>query len=242
MQQTTLTVASNRALTGDVSVMELQGDLTHVTRPGQFVDLRLEGFYLRRPISVCDWTDDRLTIIYKVVGAGTAALRGYGPGRRIDALVGLGNGYDTSRAGQRPLLLGGGVGVPPLYGLARRLREKGLAVRAAFGFNRAADAFWLEEFRALGCEVAVATLDGSLGEKGFVTDILPEDATFYYACGPLPMLKAVHKRLDLPGQLSLEERMGCGFGACMGCSIETKEGPRRVCKDGPVFDREVLPW
>lgn len=222
-------------------------------RPGQFVEIAVPGQYLRRPISVCDYADGVLTIIYKVVGVGTDAMSRWQAGQQVDLLVGLGNGYDLTQAGERPLLIGGGVGVPPLYMLARVLREQGKQVRVILGFNTKDEVFYEEEFRALGCEVEVTTADGSHGTKGFVTDAVMEQgvrsqeprlnsfcSTYYYACGPLPMLKAVMKHWGDGGEVSMEERMGCGFGACMGCSIQTKEGPKRVCKDGPVFRAATL--
>ena len=222
-------------------------------RPGQFVEIAVPGQYLRRPISVCDYADGVLTIIYKVVGVGTDAMSRWQAGQQVDLLVGLGNGYDLACAGERPLLIGGGVGVPPLYMLARALREQGKSVRVILGFNTKDEVFYEEEFRALGCEVEVTTADGSHGTKGFVTEARMEQgiksqeprlnglcSTYYYACGPLPMLKAVMKHWGDGGEVSMEERMGCGFGACMGCSIQTKEGPKRVCKDGPVFRAATL--
>lgn len=221
--------------------------------PGQFVEIAVPGQYLRRPISVCDYADGVLTIIYKVVGVGTDAMSQWQAGQQVDLLVGLGNGYDLTQASERPLLIGGGVGVPPLYMLARVLREQGKQVRVILGFNTKDEVFYEEEFRALGCEVEVTTADGSHGTKGFVTEARMEQgiksqeprlnslcSTYYYACGPLPMLKAVMKHWGDDGEVSMEERMGCGFGACMGCSIQTKEGPKRVCKDGPVFRAAML--
>ena len=222
-------------------------------RPGQFVEIAVPGQYLRRPISVCDYADGVLTIIYKVVGVGTDAMSRWQAGQQVDLLVGLGNGYDLTQAGERPLLIGGGVGVPPLYMLARVLREQGKQVRVILGFNTKEEVFYEEEFRALGCEVEVTTADGSHGTKGFVTNAVMEQgtksqeprlnslySTYYYACGPLPMLKAVMKHWGDGGEVSMEERMGCGFGACMGCSIQTTEGPKRVCKDGPVFRAQSI--
>ena len=232
----------NRPIARDVFRMKLRGDASAIVRPGQFVNIRLEGLFLRRPISVCDWDADRLTLIYKTVGRGTEQMSRLTPGAELDLLTGLGNGYDPAPAGDRPLLLGGGVGVPPLYGLARRLREKGAAVTAVLGFNTREDVFGEEAFRALGCETVLATADGSAGLRGFVTDVLPADYSYFYACGPLPMLKAVWRACCTEGQLSLEARMGCGFGACMGCSMETREGPKRICREGPVFRKEELPW
>ena len=242
MQQTQYTILENIPLTASVYRMALAGDTSAITRPGQFVDLKLEGLFLRRPISVCDWDDQRLTIIYKVVGRGTEQMSRMVPGQRLDALTGLGNGYDLSCAGDAPVLIGGGVGVPPLYGLARRLIGQGRRVAVCLGFNTAEEVFCEDAFRAMGCEVSVSTVDGSHGAKGFVTGILPKAPTHYYACGPEPMLRAVYGALECSGQMSFEARMGCGFGACMGCSCQTIAGPKRICKDGPVLRKEEILW
>ena len=242
MKQFTFTVEKNEPLTREVYRMVLVGDTSAITAPGQFVNIRLDGLYLRRPISICDWDDSGLTLIYKVVGRGTEQLSKMVPGQALDCLVGLGNGYDLSPAGERPLLVGGGVGVPPLYGLARRLVAQGRRVTVCLGFNTAGEIFYEREFAALGCDVRVSTVDGSCGAKGFVTAILPDSPTHYYACGPEPMLKAVFNALDCPGQLSFEARMGCGFGACMGCTCETITGYKRICKDGPVLYHDEILW
>ncbi len=242
MKQVKMTVTENSLLARDVYRLHLSGDASGIKNPGQFVNLQLEGFFLRRPISVFDWTEDSLTLIYKTVGQGTAHMSRLSPGTELDVLTGLGNGYDTGLSGEKPLLLGGGVGIPPLYALAKKLKEEGKQVRAVLGFRTAADAFGLTDFEALGCETAVTTEDGSLGRRGFVTDALPDAYSFFYACGPLPMLRAVWRTCKTSGQLSLEERMGCGFGACMGCSIQTMSGPKRICREGPVFRKEELPW
>ena len=242
MKQVIYEIVENRPLAACVYRMALRGDNSAITAPGQFVNLRLNGLYLRRPISVCDVAGDRLTLIYKAVGQGTEKMSAMEPGQRLDALAGLGNGYDLSVAGDRPLLLGGGVGVPPLYLLAKRLIGQGRAVAVRLGFNTAGDVFYEDEFRALGAEVRVATVDGSRGEKGFVTDILPETCSHYYACGPEPMLRAVHRAVPGDGQLSFEARMGCGFGACMGCTCETIAGYKRICKDGPVLRKGEILW
>jgi len=242
MKQTIYTIIDNAPLTADVSRMVLWGDMSAFTAPGQFVNLLIDGLYLRRPISVCDLADDRLTLIYKVVGQGTEKMRQMRPGETIDALSGLGNGYDLSPAGEKPLLLGGGVGVPPLYLLAKKLIARGKAVSVRLGFNTAGEVFYEDEFRALGADVRVATVDGSHGQKGFVTDILPEECSHYFACGPEPMLKAVHRAVQADGQLSFEARMGCGFGACMGCTCETIAGYKRICKDGPVMRKGEILW
>lgn len=222
--------------------MCLQGDTSDITRPGQFVNIKLDGFFLRRPISVCDCAEDRLVIIYKVVGAGTEAMSRMKPGAELDILTGLGNGYDISRAGDHPVLLGGGAGVPPMYWLAKELRKEGKRVTAILGFNTEKEIFYEDEFRELGCDTVVTTVDGSCGVKGFVTDALPEDHTYFYTCGPEPMLKAVYRAAKTSGEMSFEERMGCGFGACMGCTCKTIAGYKRICKDGPVMKKEEILW
>ena len=242
MKQKLLTVLANTALTETVFEMKLSGIADANIRPGQFVNIKTEGDYLRRPISVCDAEGDVLTLVYRVVGSGTAKMSAWKPGNTADVLLELGNGYDLSPAGERPLLVGGGVGVPPLYYLAKELNKQGARPSVVLGFNTASEQFYEEQFRAVCEDVKVTTADGSYGIKGFVTDALPEECTQFYACGPLPMLKALYKGLPADGQFSLEERMGCGFGACMGCSIKTKTGNKRVCKDGPVFRKEDLLW
>ena len=242
MKQVTYTIIENIPLTDNVYRMVLRGDTSAITAPGQFVNIQLDGLYLRRPISVCDAEDGRLTLIYKVVGKGTDALSRMNAGEKLDVLTGLGNGYDLSRAGDAPVLIGGGVGVPPLYLLAKKLLSQGKRVSVCLGFNAASEIFYEEEFRALGCAVKVSTVDGSHGEKGFVTGILPAEPSYYYACGPEPMLRAVYRALDCPGEMSFEARMGCGFGACMGCTCETIAGYKRICKDGPVMRKEELLW
>lgn len=242
MKQGIFEITENRPLTDSVFRLRLTGDASAVTSPGQFVNLRLDGFYLRRPISVCDKEGRLITLICKAVGAGTEQLRRMQPGQKIDLLTGLGNGYDLTPAGDHPLLLGGGAGVPPLYWLARQLIGQGKQVSVILGFNTREEVFCEKEFRALGCAVTVTTLDGSYGTKGFVTDALPPYYTYFYTCGPEPMLKAVYRAAKTSGQFSFEERMGCGFGACMGCSCKTIAGPKRICKDGPVLRKEEILW
>lgn len=244
MKQTLYTVCSNEPLARQVFRMRLLGDTSAITAPGQFVDLALPGFFLRRPISICDYDADGLTIIYKVVGKGTAALSRLAPGAELNALSGLGNGFDTQKSGESPLLIGGGVGVPPLYALAKRLLAEGKCPTAILGFNKADEVFYAGEFENLGMRTIVCTADGSVGVRGFVTDAIAtlSGYSFYYACGPEPMLRAVHALCPCGGQLSFEERMGCGFGACMGCSCKTKYGNKRICKDGPVLDKEEIVW
>ena len=242
MQQGIFEILTNRPLTDTVFEMRLSGDTSGITAPGQFVNLRLDGFYLRRPISVCDLDGGTLTLVYRTVGAGTTTMSRMRAGERLDVLSGLGNGYDTAPCGVHPLLVGGGVGVPPLYLLAKRLRAMGKTVSAVLGFNTVSEVFYEDAFRALGCNVTVTTADGSYGKRGFVTDALPEGYSYVYACGPEPMLKALCGAASAPGQFSFEERMGCGFGACMGCSRKTVSGYKRVCKDGPVFRKEEILW
>ena len=242
MKQTIFTITENTPLTRDVMRMVLQGDTSAITAPGQFVNIRLEGKFLRRPISVCDYDGTTLTIIYKVVGKGTAQMQAMIPGERLDILTGLGNGYDLTLSGETPVLLGGGVGVPPMYNLAKKLIAAGKEVHVILGFNTASEIFYEEEFKALGCTVTVTTVDGTHGVKGFVTGALPETYTHFYTCGPEPMLKAVYKATTTSGQMSFEERMGCGFGACMGCSCKTLTGYKRICKEGPVMRKEEIAW
>ena len=242
MKQSIFNILSNEALTDSVYKMVLGGDTSAITAPGQFVNILLDGHFLRRPISVCDYDEKALTIIYKVVGKGTADMATLGAGAKLDILTGLGNGYDLSLSGDAPVLLGGGVGVPPMYNMAKKLVAQGKAVSVILGFNTANEIFYEEEFKALDCHVQVTTVDGSYGKKGFVTDALPENYTYFYTCGPEPMLKAVYKATNTSGQMSFEERMGCGFGACMGCSCKTLTGYKRICKEGPVMKKEEILW
>ena len=243
MKQSIFEIVSNTALTDCVYKMILSGDTSAITAAGQFVNIQLEGMFLRRPISVCDYDGETLTIVYKVVGKGTEAMSRMAPGTKLDILTGLGNGYDLSLAGDKPVLLGGGVGVPPMYNLAKKLLALGKEVTVILGFNTKSEIFYEEEFKALGCKVIVATADGSYGVKGFATTPLAElDYTYFYTCGPEPMLKAVYRATNTSGQMSFEERMGCGFGACMGCSCKTLTGYKRICKDGPVMKKEEILW
>ena len=245
MKEAILEIVENRPLTGSVYQMTLKGDTSAISHPGQFVELSLEGFFLRRPISVCNYDEGTLTLIYKVVGKGTAQMANLTQGTKLSALTGLGNGFNDSVDCSSALLVGGGVGVPPLYRLARNLIAQGKSVTVVLGFNTASEVFYQSEFEALGAKVIVATADGSAGCKGFVTDAIAQnniEAEYFYSCGPLPMLRALTTALDIPGEISLEERMGCGFGICMGCSIQTASGPKRVCKEGPVFKKEEILW
>ena len=236
-------LAENTALTPLVWRMRLMGDTSAIVRPGQFVQARLPGFYLRRPISVCDWDGESLTLVYKLVGEGTRAMADMRPGMELDLLTGLGNGFDTAACGTRPLLIGGGVGLPPMIGLCRTLLEEGKHPTVLAGFNTADEVFLRDAVEALGVPFVLATMDGSAGVKGLVTDAMKAlDFDSVCACGPLPMLKAVCEAADVPGQFSFEERMGCGFGACMGCTVRTKNGYKRICKDGPVLVREEILW
>ncbi len=242
MKQGIFEISENLRLTENVYRMRLSGDASAVTACGQFINIKLYGMYLRRPISVYDSGKDFVTVIYKVVGKGTEQMSQMQVGEKLDVLTGLGNGYDLSLSGEKPLLLGGGVGVPPLYMLAKELRKQGKAVSVILGFNTADEVFCEEDFKVLGCNVTVTTADGSYGEKGFVTDALPDGYSYFYTCGPEPMLKAVYNASKTSGQMSFEERMGCGFGACMGCSCKTIAGYKRICKDGPVMKKEEILW
>lgn len=235
-------VMENTSLTKDVYKMILQGDTRYITAPGQFINIALDGKYLRRPISVCDYDDTSITILYKVVGEGTEQMKNMPVGTVLDVLTGLGNGYDISKS-KKPVLIGGGVGVPPMYNLAKTLISDGQNVSVVLGFNTKSEVFYEDEFKALGCDTYVTTVDGSYGIKGFVTDALKDiDYDYFYTCGPLPMFKAVYNATETSGQFSFEERMGCGFGACMGCSCKTKYGNKRICKDGPVLIKEEIIW
>lgn len=236
-------IKENVKIAKDTYKMELCGDTSAVTRPGQFVNIALEGLYLRRPISVCDKSGDVLTIIYKTVGTGTKKMSCMNAGEKLDILTGLGNGYDLSPSGETPLLIGGGAGVPPMYGLGKKLVAEGKKPTAILGFNAADEVFFKEEFEALGINTIITTADGSVGRRGFVTDAMADtDYSYFYACGPEPMLRAVHFASASHGQMSFEERMGCGFGACMGCTCKTKYGNFRICKDGPVMLKEEVVW
>lgn len=243
MKQGLFEITENRPLTKDVFLMRLKGDISDITRSGQFVNIKLDGFFLRRPISVNDAENGILTIIYKTVGKGTLAMSQMTSGK-LDILTGLGNGYDTDIEAKNILLVGGGVGVPPLYMLAKKLIASGKKVGVILGFNTKDEVFFENEFRELGCDVTVTTADGSYGTKGFVTNALEKypEAEYFYTCGPEPMLKALYNATNISGQFSFEERMGCGFGACMGCSCKTLYGNKRICKDGPVLKKEEIIW
>ncbi len=244
MKKVIFTIETNEKLTDSVYKMTLSGDTSGIARSGQFVNIQLDGLYLRRPISVCDYEKGTLTLIYKVVGKGTEQMSWLDKGTKLDILVGLGNGYFTEFAGDSPLLIGGGVGVPPLYNLAKNLIAQGKKVTVILGFNTKDEIFYEEEFKALGAKVLVSTVDGSYGVKGFVTDAIKqvEEYSHVYSCGPEPMLKAIYSATTTGGSYSFEERMGCGFGACMGCSCKTKYGNKRICKDGPVLQKEEIIW
>lgn len=243
MKQQIVKILSNECIAKDIMKMVLQGDTSSLTKPGQFINIKLEGKYLRRPISVCDYTENTITIIYKIVGAGTEQMAEMKAGESLDILNGLGNGFDTSLSGKKPVLIGGGVGVPPMYGVCKELADKGVKAQVILGFNSKEDIFYKEEFEALGAEVYVTTADGSFGTKGFVTDVFKNlDYSYFFTCGPMPMFKAIENVAKTSGQYSFEERMGCGFGACMGCSCKTKYGNKRICKDGPVLIREEIIW
>lgn len=243
MKQSIFVLEQNSLIAKNTMKMVLTGDTSEIKKPGQFVNIKLDGLFLRRPISVCDVDGDKLTLIYKVVGKGTEALAEMSLGQKLDLLTGLGNGYDTSKSGDAPVLIGGGAGVPPMYGLAKQLIQEGKAVNVILGFNTEDEIFYAEEFKKLGARVHIATADGSAGTKGFVTDVLKDmEYSYFYTCGPLNMFKAIEQIAETSGQYSFEERMGCGFGACMGCSCKTKYGNKRICKDGPVMEREEIIW
>lgn len=246
MKQVILTIAQSAPVARGTVRTVLSGDTSAIIRPGQFINILLDNKYLRRPLSVCDCVkgeNGSVTVIYKTVGEGTLALSRLPAGTRLDVLTGLGNGYDTAPAGESPLLIGGGAGVPPMYMLCKELISLGKSVQVIAGWNSADEAFYTEEFRALGASLTVATADGTMGIKGLVTDAMKNmKYSYIYACGPLPMLKAVDAAAVTEGQLSFEERMGCGFGACMGCSCKTKYGYKRICRDGPVLTREEIIW
>lgn len=243
MKQSIFEVKANTKIAENTYKMVLGGDCSGITASGQFVNIKLDGFFLRRPISVCDYNDNELTLIYKVVGKGTEYMAELGAGEKLDILTGLGNGYDLSKSGNEPVLIGGGAGVPPMYNLCRKLVVEGKKPQVILGFNKENEVFFENEFKALGAEVMVTTADGSYGMKGFVTDALKNmKYTYIYSCGPEPMLKAIYNTAETSGQLSFEERMGCGFGACMGCSCATKYGNKRICKDGPVLEMEEIIW
>ncbi len=236
-------IKSNKKLTDSIFEMVLVGDTSSITEPGQFINIKLDGFYLRRPISICDYDDNTITIIYKVVGEGTEVMSKLNVGTKLDILCGLGNGFDTSKSMDKPVLIGGGVGVPPMYNLCKKLIAEGKKVTVILGFNKKDEIFYEDEFKKLGADVKVTTVDGSYGIKGFVTDALKDtDYSYFYTCGPMPMFKAIESTAITSGQYSFEERMGCGFGACMGCSCKTKYGNKRICKDGPVLVREEIIW
>ena len=243
MKQSIFEIVSNKKLADITYEMVLKGDCSDITKPGQFVNIKLDGFFLRRPISVCNSKDDVLTIIYKVVGQGTAVMANMTAGEKLDILTGLGNGYDLDKSGEAPVLIGGGAGVPPMYMLAVELLKQGKKPTVVLGFNKKSEVFYEEEFKVLGIDTIVATADGSYGVKGFVTDAIKDlDYTYFFTCGPEPMLKALYYNTSTSGQLSFEARMGCGFGACMGCTCETLYGNKRICKDGPVLVKEEVKW
>lgn len=245
MKQSLYKIQSNRRIAKDTFEMVLEGNTSEIRRSGQFINIKLEGLYLRRPISICSYDEETIRIIYKAVGQGTEAMSLMEAGKELDILAPLGNGYDSSKAGDSPLLIGGGVGVPPMYGLAQEILKKNpkAKLQVILGFNSKDEVLYEDEFKALGGEVYITTADGSLGLKGFVTDVMKDlTYSYFFTCGPMPMFRAVEKIAQTSGQYSFEERMGCGFGACMGCSCKTKKGYKRICKEGPVLEREEIEW
>ena len=243
MTESVFTVISNEKIAKNTYKMLLLVN-TDGARPGQFVNIKIDGFFLRRPISVCDIEENTLTLIYKTVGAGTDKLSKTEKGEKLDILAFLGNGYDLSKSGEAPLLIGGGVGVPPLFLLAKKLVKEGKKPTAILGFNSADEIFLKDEFEAIGVKTFIATADGSVGKRGFVTDVMKNTDiyTYFYTCGPEPMLRAVYNESKTDGEFSFEERMGCGFGACVGCTCKTKYGNKRICRDGPVLSKEEIIW
>ena len=243
MTQGLYEIIKNDALTSTVYKMVIKGDTSAITAPGQFVNLKIEGKFLRRPISICDYDESTITLVYKVVGEGTEQMAEMKAGEMLDVLVGLGNGYSLDKCGEKPLLIGGGVGIPPLYNLCKKLISQDKNCTVILGFNTADEIFLEDDFKSLGANVIVTTVNGSYGTKGFVTDAMKKlDYTYFFTCGPMPMFKAIESTAVTSGQYSFEERMGCGFGACMGCSCKTKYGNKRICKDGPVMEREEIIW
>ncbi len=243
MKQGIYKITENAKIAKDIFKMVLSGDTSEIKKPGQFINIKINNFFLRRPISVCDYDKESITIIYKVVGEGTKEMSNIKPGKQLDILTGLGNGYDTSKSGIDPLLIGGGVGIPPLYNLCKLLISYGKTPQVILGFNTKEEIFYEKEFKDLGAKVYVCTIDGSYGKKGFVTDVIKNlNYTYFYTCGPMPMFKAIENVVKTSGQYSFEERMGCGFGACMGCSCKTKYANKRICKEGPVLEREEIIW
>lgn len=242
MDATMLKVVSNVEIQEDIYALTLEGDFSQITNPGQFVNIKIEGCFLRRPISICNYSNRLITLLYKLVGKGTTLLSEKQPGEMLDVIYPLGNGFDTKQSFDKPILLGGGIGVPPLYGLAKKLVEEGKKPVICLGFNSINQVILVDEFEKLGLTVKVATVDGSYGHKGFVTDFCKDlDFDYAFTCGPEPMLKAVYDVVP-DGQFSFEARMACGFGACMGCTCKTKYGNKRICKDGPVLFKEEIIW
>lgn len=245
MKQGLFSITQNEKIAQSIYKMRLSGDTSAIKKAGQFVNIKLDGFFLRRPISVCDYTAEELLIIYKVVGKGTEKMSAMEKGEQLDILTGLGNGYDLTVKTEKPVLIGGGVGVPPLYKLSKELKNQGKRVSVILGFNSEKEIFFEEEFKEIADRVLICTADGSYGIKGFVTDAIKDiDFDYFFTCGPEPMFKALESTIDkgISGQLSFEQRMGCGFGACMGCSCKTLTGNKRICREGPVLFREEIIW
>ncbi len=243
MKNVVFTIDSNVCIAKNIFEIVLFGDTSAITSPGQFVNLKIKNLFLRRPISICSYENGNLTLVYKVVGEGTTILSQMKKGEESDALVGLGNGFDTAKSGKEPLLIGGGVGTPPMFGLCEKLISENKKVSVILGFNTKEEVFYEQRFKNLGAKVYITTADGSYGEKGFVTDVMKKiDYDYFYTCGPEPMYRAINGVARTSGQFSFEERMGCGFGACMGCSCKTLYGNKRICRDGPVLEREEIIW
>lgn len=235
-------ILENKQIAKDVYKLVLEGNTSEITKPGQFVNIAISEFYLRRPISICDFEKNSLTLIYKVVGKGTYALSKKYTNHYLDILIPLGNGFDVEKTTMYPVLIGGGVGVPPLVNLAKQLIKKVDKVQVIIGFNKKEEIFGEDMFKNIGISPIVTTVDGSYGIKGLVSDALKDiKADYIYSCGPEPMLKALSS-FDIDGQFSFEARMACGFGGCMACSCKTKYANKRICKEGPVLFKEEIIW
>ena len=242
MRDNRYTVVKNEEIAPGTYYMTIAGDTSQIKDPGQFINIKIDGLYLRRPMSICSYDEESMSIIYKVVGKGTEAMSRMPAGDSFDALSPLGNGFDTEKIPEGALLIGGGAGAMPIYTLAMILRDKGKKPHVIIGFNREEEIFFADEFRDLGVELTIATMDGSVGVKGTVVDAMEKaNRPYVCVCGPDPMMKAVAEHSS-GGQFDLGARMACGFGACMGCTVITKSGPKRVCKDGPIFDQEEIIW
>ena len=244
MKRAVFTVLGNERISADVFDLRLSGDTSELVGSGQFVNADIPDLYLRRPISICDYSPGEMRLVIKIVGKGTQKMASLKEGDPVDLLVPLGNGFDTAKSGKTPYLFGGGVGVAPMVRLAKDLIGQGKKTTVVLGFNSSSDVILYDDYcRIVGKEnVFVTTVDGSFGQKGFVTEVNADGASFVYSCGPLPMMKALDKAIECGAEYSFESRMGCGFGACMGCTLASAGGPVRVCREGPVFRKGEILW